>query len=179
MSSAVFLDRDGVINPIVMRDGKPGSPRSMDEFRLEPGARAPLQDLRNAGFRLFVITNQPDIARGWLSLQTLELMNQQVIAHLPVEAIAVCPHDDSDDCRCRKPRPGMLEQFAAAGQIELSRSFMVGDTWRDVQAARAAGCIAIILDRNYNRGDEADYRVASLSEAAQLIIERVELCTTT
>jgi D-glycero-D-manno-heptose 1,7-bisphosphate phosphatase len=173
MARAVFLDRDGVINPLLVRAGKPASPRLLSDFQIEPGARAPLDGLRDAGFRLFVITNQPDIARGLLNPQTLEQMNQQVTTQLPIEAVAVCPHDDHDQCRCRKPRPGMLEKLAADEQIDLRRSFLIGDTWRDVQAARAAGCIAIILDRNYNRADKADYRVGSLAEAAQVIIECV------
>jgi D-glycero-D-manno-heptose 1,7-bisphosphate phosphatase len=173
MERAVFLDRDGVINSVVMRSGKPGSPRLLSEFQIEPGVRAPLERLRDAGFRLFVVTNQPDIARGFLNPQTLERMNQQVITELPIEAVVVCPHDDRDECGCRKPRPGLLDRLAANEQFELGRSFMVGDTWRDVRAARAAGCIAIILDRNYNREDNADYRVGNLAEAAQLIIEHM------
>jgi D-glycero-D-manno-heptose 1,7-bisphosphate phosphatase len=174
MARAVFLDRDGVINSVIMRDGKPGSPRSLSEFQIDPGARTPLQRLRNAGFRLFVITNQPDIARGLLSPQTLERMHQQVITQLPIEAVAVCPHDDRDACRCRKPRPGMLERLAASEHLDLVGSFVIGDSWRDVGAARAAGCTAIILARNYNRGDDADYRVGNLAEATQLILAAVE-----
>jgi len=160
---------------VILRDGKPGSARYLSEFKLEPGVRAPLERLRKAGFKLFIITNQPDIARGLLSRQTLEQMNQRLIAQLPIEAVTVCPHDDSDECPCRKPRPGMLERLAAGTHVELGESFLVGDTWRDVRAARAAGCVAIILDRNYNRGDDADYRVGNLTEAAQLILESVNL----
>jgi D-glycero-D-manno-heptose 1,7-bisphosphate phosphatase len=173
MARAVFLDRDGVINSIIFRGGKPASPRCLDEFQIEPGASAPLQRLRSAGFRLLVITNQPDIARGLLTPQNLQLMHQQMIARLPIDAIAVCPHDDLDRCRCRKPRPGMLERLARTEDVQLGHSFVIGDTWRDVRVARAAGCTAIILDRNYNREDDADYRMANLAEAAQLIIEWV------
>jgi D-glycero-D-manno-heptose 1,7-bisphosphate phosphatase len=174
MARAVFLDRDGVINSVVWRGGEPGSPRSPEEFRIDPGARAPLECLRDAGFRLFVITNQPDLARGFLDQCALKGMNEQLITQLPIEAVAVCPHDDRDECNCRKPQPGMLEQLATDKALELSRSFVIGDTWRDMGAARAAGCIAIILDRNYNCRDDADYRVSNLVEAAQLIIERVK-----
>lgn len=132
---------------------------------------APLECLRASGLRLFVVTNQPDIARGLLEPQTLAQINQQVIARLPIEAIEVCPHDDRDDCRCRKPRPGMLTKLAVRAGVELGNSFVIGDSWRDVQAARAAGCVAILLDRPYNRDDDPDYRVSSLGEAAQLILE--------
>jgi D-glycero-D-manno-heptose 1,7-bisphosphate phosphatase len=170
LQRAVFLDRDGVINSVIFREGKPASPRLLSEFQFEYGIERPLERLKMAGLRLFVITNQPDIARGLIDRQTLNIINQQVMSRLSVEAIEVCPHDDRDDCRCRKPRPGMLIAIADRMGIELTESFVVGDSWRDVQAARAAGCAAIILDRSYNRNDDADFRVTTLGEAAQLIL---------
>lgn len=171
MDRAVFLDRDGVINSVVLRDGKPASPRSLAEFRIEPDIGLPLERLRRSGFRLFAVTNQPDIARGFLDLQTLEQFNRQVMAGLPIEEVCVCPHDDRDCCPCRKPKPGMLMRLAGREGIELAKSFVIGDSWRDAQAARAAGCVAIILDRLYNRNDDTDYRVSDLGQAAQLILE--------
>ncbi len=175
MARAIFLDRDGVINRVVWRRGKPGSPRLVEEFRIDPAVLEPIRALHNAGLRLFVITNQPDLARGLLSWASLQRMNSLLSAQLPVEAIVVCPHDDRDDCDCRKPRPGMLKRIAAERQVELSGAFVIGDTWRDTGAARAAGCTSIILDRCYNRSDEADYRVKNFSEAVQLVIERTRL----
>jgi D-glycero-D-manno-heptose 1,7-bisphosphate phosphatase len=167
---AVFLDRDGVINSVIFRDGKPASPRLLSEFHFERGIERPLQRLKIAGLRLFVITNQPDIARGLMDSQVLDCMNQVLMDRLSVEAIEVCPHDDRDDCRCRKPKPGMLLTIANRAGIDLAESFVVGDSWRDVQAARAAGCAGIILERSYNCDDDADYRVVTLSDAAQLIL---------
>jgi D-glycero-D-manno-heptose 1,7-bisphosphate phosphatase len=167
----VFLDRDGVINSAIFRDGKPASPRLLNEFQLEPDIEPPLERLKAAGLRLFVITNQPDISRGLMDSQALHCMNQTVMSRLHVEAIEVCPHDDRDECCCRKPKPGMLIRLAERAGIELSASFVIGDSWRDTQAARAAGCVSIILDRSYNRNDAADYRLATLSEAAQMILE--------
>jgi D-glycero-D-manno-heptose 1,7-bisphosphate phosphatase len=175
MTRAVFLDRDGVINRLVWRDGRPGSPRSFEEFHLDSSVIQPLEHLHKAGLKLFVITNQPDLARGLLSQASLQRMNHLIFARLPIEAIAICPHDDQDNCDCRKPRPGMLERIAADRQIQLAGSFVIGDTWRDTGAARAAGCSSIILDRHYNRSDEADYRVRDVIEAVQLVIERTRL----
>ena len=160
-----------MINSVVFRDGKPTSPRSLAEFRLEPDIGRPLERLRACGFRLFAVTNQPDIARGFLDLQTLEQFHRQLMAQLPIEEVCVCPHDDRDCCRCRKPKPGMLITVAARADIDLVRSFVIGDSWRDAQAARAAGCVAITLDRPYNRNDETDHRVSGLGQAAQLILE--------
>jgi D-glycero-D-manno-heptose 1,7-bisphosphate phosphatase len=167
---AVFLDRDGVINSVIFRNGKPASPRLLSEFHFECGIEQPLECLKKAGLRLFVITNQPDIARGLMDLQTLNCMNHAVKSRLNVEAIEVCPHDDRDGCRCRKPKPGMLITLADRAEVELADSFVIGDSWRDLQAAHTAGCAGIILDRSYNRDAAADYRVADLSEAAQLIL---------
>lgn len=155
---------------MISRDGKPASPRLLSEFKLESGIEAPLEHLKTAGLRLFVITNQPDIARGRMDPRTLYCMNQAVMSRLCVEAIEVCPHDDRDDCQCRKPKPGMLIALADRADVDLADSFVIGDSWRDAQAARAAGCAGIILDRPYNRNDAADYRVATLSEAAKLIL---------
>jgi D-glycero-D-manno-heptose 1,7-bisphosphate phosphatase len=171
VARAVFLDRDGVINSLVLRGGRPVSPRLLSDFSLEEGVRVTLERLRDAGFRLFVVTNQPDVARGMLSLQLLAQMNEQVMSQLPIERVVVCPHDDYHQCRCRKPRPGMIEELAAETNIELSGSFVIGDSWRDVQAARACGCVGIILDRYYNRNDDADYRVGNIAEAARLILQ--------
>jgi D-glycero-D-manno-heptose 1,7-bisphosphate phosphatase len=155
---------------VIFRNGKPASPRLMSEFHFEYGIERPLESLKMAGLSLFVITNQPDIARGLMNPQTLNCMNQAVTDRLSVEAIEVCPHDDRDDCRCRKPKPGMLIALANRVDIDLARSFVIGDSWRDAQAARAAGCAGIILDRSYNCDDDADYRVVTLSDAAQLIL---------
>ncbi|MBV8772133.1 MAG: HAD-IIIA family hydrolase [Deltaproteobacteria bacterium] len=171
MDRAVFVDRDGVINSVVLRDRQPASPRSLAEFRIEPGIAEPLEQLRASGFRLFAVTNQPDIARGFLDFQTLGQFHRQVIARLPIEAIEVCPHDDRDCCQCRKPKPGMLMTLARREGVELAQSFVIGDSWRDVQAARAAGCVAIMLDRLYNRNDDTDYRVTGLGQAAALILD--------
>jgi len=173
MARAVFLDRDGVINGVVLRGGRPGSPRLLSEFEIDAGVSPPLERLRDAGFRLFVITNQPDIARGLLRPPILEQMNQQMLAQLPVEAVLVCPHDDGDGCGCRKPQPGMLHKLAESEHFDLGQCFMIGDSWRDMGAARAAGCTAIILDRNYNHTEDAEFRVRNLDESVQHIIKSI------
>jgi D-glycero-D-manno-heptose 1,7-bisphosphate phosphatase len=166
---AVFLDRDGVINSVIFRNGRITSPRSLREFSPEPNIAGPLQSLKHDGFKLFVVTNQPDIARGLLNPKILERINRELIAWLPIESIEICPHDDNQACKCRKPKPGMLFALAERSRIELRDSFMIGDSWRDMEAARAALCTAIILDRFYNRNDDADYRVATLGDAVNLI----------
>jgi D-glycero-D-manno-heptose 1,7-bisphosphate phosphatase len=172
--SAVFLDRDGVINKPVFREGRPCAPRQVSEFAIEPDVEQPLRRLRAAGLLLFVVTNQPDVARGQLSLETLGIMNREVLTKLAVEAIKFCPHDDRDGCNCRKPRPQMLLDLASDYHVALDESYMVGDSWKDTQAGKAAGCKSIIIDRPYNREDSADYRVANMNSAANLILGQDE-----
>ncbi|HVN64304.1 MAG TPA: HAD family hydrolase [Candidatus Binataceae bacterium] len=170
MSRAIFLDRDGVINKVVMRGGKPESPRNLTEFEFEPGIEEALQRMRAAGFKLFVVTNQPDIARGLLNPEVLEAMTEQVIAKCRPDGIKICPHDDRDRCECRKPKPGMLIDLAREHGVRLSNSFFIGDSRKDVLAARAAGCKSILLERGYNKNDAADWRVGDLKSAVDLIL---------
>ncbi|NOX54118.1 MAG: HAD family hydrolase [Planctomycetes bacterium] len=167
---AVFLDRDGVINEVIFRNGKPASPRSMDEFRLVDGIRAELDRLRAAGLRLFVVTNQPDVARGLLAPDILDAMTERILAELPVERVLVCPHDNADGCPCRKPQPGMLLEVARCEGVLLTQSYLIGDSWKDIEAARNARCRGILLRREYNRQVRCSLSVDTLQEAVDLIL---------
>jgi D-glycero-D-manno-heptose 1,7-bisphosphate phosphatase len=170
LTRAVFLDRDGVINRAPVRDGVPISPHSVDELELLPGVPDALARLKAAGYALVVTTNQPDIARGRVTRETVEAIHARLLAMLPLDEIRVCPHDDADRCRCRKPLPGLLLQaphYAVAGSV------MVGDRWRDIEAGRAAGCRATILvDHGYGETlpHAPDLRVDSLAGAAEWIL---------
>jgi D-glycero-D-manno-heptose 1,7-bisphosphate phosphatase len=146
---AMFLDRDGVLNRALVRDGIPCSPRTIEEFEILPGVEEALTDLRAAGFVLVVVTNQPDVARGRMSRDALNAMHRALLARLPIDEIRICHHDDADHCLCRKPRPGMLCEAAARWGIDLSRSIMVGDRWRDISAGRAAGCRTFLIGDGY------------------------------
>jgi D-glycero-D-manno-heptose 1,7-bisphosphate phosphatase len=167
----IFLDRDGVINKAVFRDGRPTSPRNLAEFKIDDGVEESLKRLRAAGFKLLVVTNQPDIARGLMPWESLRLMTDRIMETLAVDGVRVCPHDDSDCCACRKPKPGMLVDLAGEHGVELGESYLIGDSWKDTLAARAAGCRSIILDRPYNQGDPANCRVANLAEAVKFILD--------
>ena len=170
---AVFLDRDGVLNEVEVREGRPCPPASVEELKVTPGAHLALQRLKDAGFLLIVVTNQPDVARGTRSRQTVEAMNRAIEASLPVDAFAVCWHDDGDGCGCRKPKPGLLLEAAARDGIDLARSYMIGDRWRDIDAGAAAGCRTILIDRHYREREPSfppDYRVVGILEAAEQIL---------
>ena len=172
MKRAVFLDRDGVLNRSVVRAGRPYAPTSLDEFELLPGVLEALTNLRTAGFVLVVVTNQPDLATGRIRPEVAEAIHQKLRALLPLDDIKVCGHVDEDDCACRKPRPGMLLEAARDWSIDLYRSFIVGDRWRDVAAGKAAGCKTIFVDYGYAEelADRPDFVVTSLPEAVKIIL---------
>jgi len=170
---AVFLDRDGVLNEAVVRGGRPYSPAGLHEFVIPSDVPDALRALRAEGFALIVVTNQPDVARGIQRQAVVEEINAALRAQLPLDAMFVCYHDDSDSCACRKPKPGLLFQAAAEHGIDLARSFMVGDRWRDVEAGRRAGCLTVRIEGHYvEDGPEStpDYIARSLSDAASWIL---------
>jgi D-glycero-D-manno-heptose 1,7-bisphosphate phosphatase len=172
---AVFLDRDGVLNAAVVRGGVPYPPSDADEVEVLPGVEEACRSLREAGFELVVVTNQPDIARGTQTPEAVQRINQALLAALPLDAVMVCPHDDADGCACRKPKPGMLVEAARSRGIDLAASFMVGDRWRDVEAGVRAGCGTVFVDRGYDEPSaHPDVSVSDLGEAAKWILEMGE-----
>lgn len=169
---AVFLDRDGVLNRAIVRNSKPYPPDSLAEIEILPGVREGLEQLQAADYLLIGVTNQPDVARGKQQQAIVEQINQVLLDTLPLLEIRVCYHDDKDRCDCRKPLPGLLLQAAKTHNIELTRSYMIGDRWKDIEAGRRAGCTTILIDYKYDEIEQSppDYRVHSLGEAAHLII---------
>ena len=172
MRRAVFLDRDGVLNSAVVRDGKPYPPASVADLHINPEAPEALTLLSGLGFRLVVITNQPDVGRGTQTEAAVEAMNDHLREHLVVDAFLVCYHDDSAKCECRKPRPGLFYKAAALYDLDLAACYMIGDRWRDVDAGRNAGVTTILIDYRYNerRPDSPPHaHVSSLMEAARWV----------
>jgi D-glycero-D-manno-heptose 1,7-bisphosphate phosphatase len=168
----VFLDRDGVVVIPEFRAGRSFAPRRLEEFRFYPEAAASLQKLKSAGFLLAVITNQPDVGHGLVSRSEVDAMHEIMARDLPVDAIKACFHRQSDHCGCRKPKPGMILEAAAELDIDLRKSFMVGDRGSDVEAGRAAGCITVFIDLGYAEPPDApDFVVHSVAEAADVILE--------
>ena len=173
MHRAVFLDRDGVINKAYMVDGKPYPPRNLDELELIPGVDHAILQLRDHDYFCIVITNQPDVARGKTSRETVESIHQFLIQNLAIHEIISCYHDDHENCDCRKPKPGLLLKASKDLEINLSTSLMIGDRWRDIYAGQAAGCECYFIDRQYTeREPVAPYtRVKSLLDVALMIME--------
>lgn len=170
---AVFLDRDGVINRPVVCNGKPYPPRNTAELEILPGVVEAVERLRAAGFLALVVTNQPDVARGKTTRESVEAIHRELAARVPVDGIFACLHDDPDQCACRKPAPGMLVEAAARYGVDLAASYMVGDRWRDVEAGRRAGCRVLWIDWGYdeNRPEVGPEEIViSLAEAAERIL---------
>jgi D-glycero-D-manno-heptose 1,7-bisphosphate phosphatase len=167
----VFLDRDGVLNRGIWRDGVPHPPPSADALEILPGVPDALTRLRAAGFRLIVVTNQPDVARGTQTRQAVEAIHARLLSLLPLDEIRVCYHDDADACACRKPKPGLLTQ---GPPVNFRKSVMVGDRWRDIEAGRNAGCATVLVEGGQTEPlrHEPDVRVSSLGEAADWILTR-------
>ena len=175
LKKAVFLDRDGVINNSVVKDGKPYPPSSIEQLEILPKVPEALEKLRESGFFLICVTNQPDVARGTQTREAVEQIHCALLKKLPLHDIVVCYHDDIDNCQCRKPLPGMLIAAAEQYSIDLGKSFMVGDRWRDVEAGQNAGCRTVLIEYGYEERDPSnppDMKVGLLNEAADWILQQ-------
>ncbi len=184
---AVFIDRDGTLNEMVYDEvhGLLDSPRKPEQVMLMPGAGAFLKGVRALGYRIVVVTNQPGIAKGTLSAEDLQAVNQRLSELLAAQGgawddLQVCTHHSRSGppCDCRKPKPGMLLRAAEEHRLDLGKSWMVGDGLVDVQAGRAAGCRTILLAKvkvqEIERfismeGAEPDFVAAGLDEALPII----------
>ena len=169
---AVFIDRDGVVNKVRLRDGRPLPPAGMHELELLPGAGQAVNTLRAAGYLVIVVTNQPDVVLGLQKREVVEAMHQCIQQSMVLDDIKVCYHIDEDGCACRKPKPGMLVEAASEWSIDLEQSFMIGDRWRDIDAGKAAGCRTILVKAKYaeRQAVDPDFVVDSLLEASGLIL---------
>ncbi len=172
---AVFLDRDGTLNVQIIRGGKPYPPDTLAEFQLFPGAAGECARLKAAGYLLVVATNQPDVGRGTQAQAVVEAMHARLLELIPtLDRIEVCYHPGREvPSTHRKPAPGMLRDAAAALGIDLTRSWMVGDRWGDIDAGHAAGCRTIFIDHGYTERAPArppEFTVKSLAGAVGIIL---------
>ncbi len=174
---AVFLDRDGVLNRSLVRDGKPYPPSTLAEFEIYPEVPQACQQLKIAGFLLVVVTNQPDVGRGTLAPEKVEAIHSKMMAELPIDQVEVC-YDAGGGAASefRKPAPGMILKAARELSIDLAKSYMVGDRWRDIDCGHNAGCTTIFIDRGYSEElrQKPHFRAGNLAEAAAIILEHAK-----
>jgi D-glycero-D-manno-heptose 1,7-bisphosphate phosphatase len=171
---AVFLDRDGVLNVQLVRDGKPYAPERLEDFTLYEGVPAACRALKAAGFVLVVATNQPDVGRGLVARGVIESMHERLLALVPEIDRVEVSYDPGGGERSprRKPEPGMLLDAAQALGLDLKRSWMVGDRWRDVECGKRAGVRTVFIDYGYSDEYDTspDFTVKAFQEAVAVII---------
>jgi len=169
---AAFLDRDGVLNRLRLENGVLRPPANAEGLELLPHVPEALALLADRGLLLVVVTNQPGVARGTLVRDDLDAIHARLRSLLPLHDVFACDHDDGGGCACRKPLPGLLLQAAALHAIDLPRSFMIGDRWKDVAAGRAAGCTTFLLPQPHSERTRCppDHEAPDLLAAAREIV---------
>lgn len=199
MNRGVFLDRDGAINELIYYPGHGvvDSPFTVEQFRLIPGVGEAINEFHELGFKVIVVSNQPGMAKGYLSQKTFDRIRKKMSNELAKEGASFdgeyyCFHHPEAkverlkaNCGCRKPKPGLLLQAAKDLNIDLPRSWMIGDGLTDVQAGKSAGCQTILLGRMKcelcHLMDEQDARpdfiAGNLFEAANLVKSQKTLRT--
>jgi len=168
---AVFFDRDGVLIDTFVKDGAPIADNNFDSLKFVEGAIEVCQSLTAANIEMFMITNQPDISRGKVSLGDVLAINEVVKETCRLTDVSLCAHDDDANCSCRKPKSGMIVELASKHQIDLSSSMVVGDRWRDIDAGTDAGCLTIFIDYGYNETlrSQPTWKVSSMIQAGLIL----------
>ncbi len=141
---AIFLDRDGVINKLILESGISRSPRLIEEFIINSEIPHFIATFKNLGYLILVITNQPEVSRGLVSKEQVEEFHRLIFDLLVIDDIFVCWHDKDDECSCRKPKPGLLIEAKQKYDIDMVNSFFIGDRTIDFDAAKAAGTNGIL-----------------------------------
>jgi histidinol-phosphate phosphatase family protein len=174
MNKAVFLDRDGVINRSAPTEGEYIT--RWEQMQILPGVVEAIALLNRFGFRVIVVSNQRCVAKGQLTLSELDSIHQRMCNDLAavgarIDKVYYCPHEELPPCSCRKPQPGMLFAAASEHQVDLSSSWMIGDSEKDVEAGRRAGCrTARILTTQVSAAGNVDVLARSLLEAVHQIL---------
>jgi D-glycero-D-manno-heptose 1,7-bisphosphate phosphatase len=145
MKRAVFVERDAILNEVRTGPKNQITPLTLEEFRVNQKAVEPMRRLKAVGFVLIGTTNQPGLSRGYQSRRELDRMHDLLRRTFPLDDLLVCPHDETDHCPCRKPRPGLLIEAAFKWHLNLDHSFVISDKWQDAEAARTAGCTSLLL----------------------------------
>ena len=170
LHKALFLDRDGILNRVIMRGEKVSSPWLASEFKVIDEAKQLVSHAKQNQFLTIVVTNQPDVSKGLINQVELEIMHQQIQDEFEVDAIEVCTSVDNADPR-RKPNPGMLFEASKNLNVDLAQSFFIGDSDKDIIAGKNAGVKTILLQTDYNTAihGTGDFNCNSLLEARQIV----------
>lgn len=162
MKTAIFIERDGILNLPKVEGQYQIAPRTAEELVLNRAALEPLRELKQAGYMLIATTNQPGISRGYISRREVDLMHAIISKAFPLDDIFMCPHDEWDRCPCRKPRPGLFREAAFKWQLDLDHSIVVSDKWQDAKAAQNAGCTSLLVESPWNGTGHHDFILPDL-----------------
>lgn len=171
---AVFLDRDGTLIDIIHRPDfvkKFTAPFTYDELRFVSHVQEALEFLRTQGFMRIMVTNQPDVANGYMTELEWYRIHCQVLDILRPDDFFMCRHTSDANCPFKKPSPMMLKAAADKWGIDPSQSYMVGDTSADMDAGRAAGCKTVLIRTFYNSDTQGDFEITRLADLVDLFKE--------
>ena len=165
-NKAFFFDRDGILNKSIIKNHKPYSPRFPKELILNRELLSFIKKLKNKGFLIFVVSNQPDIKKGKLSKYSLKIINSIIKKYFLIDEIYICSHEKNDNCKCRKPKPGMLIEASKKWNVDLKKSFLIGDRWKDITAGTIMNCTTIFIDYNYRESKprNSNYNFINISK---------------
>ena len=168
MKSAIFFDRDGILNQLVNRDHGEYSPQNFIDFKISNNAKKITEYTSSLGFLNIVVSNQPDISRGMLEMAELNKMTAELYNKLVIDDVFYCLHDDNM-CECRKPLPGLI--FAAQNKwnIDLNASLMIGDTQKDFYAAKNANIDFYLISHTLNSNIKVKNRIKDIIEIINII----------
>jgi D-glycero-D-manno-heptose 1,7-bisphosphate phosphatase len=150
MKTAAFIERDSVLNAVRVEKQQPVSPMTLADFHVNQAAIPLLKQLKAAGLLLIATTNQPGLSRGYQARRELDRMHELLRATFALDDLLVCPHDAADNCTCRPPKPGLLVEAGFKWRLNLDHCFMISNKWQDGEAARTAGCTALLLQSPWN-----------------------------
>ena len=151
MRKAIFWDRDGIINQITIKGGKSMSPRKFSDFKVFPFIHDLLSEIKKLGYLNLIFTNQPDISRGLMEAEELNLMHNFLLNNYPISKIYFCPHSNEDNCSCRKPLPGMIYSGIKDFSLDTQNCYVVGDRITDIIAGNSGGINNLyLLKKSYS-----------------------------
>jgi D-glycero-D-manno-heptose 1,7-bisphosphate phosphatase len=171
MKQAVFIERDGVLNAIRVEKQQQVTPLTLEDFKLREEAAPLLKKLKAAGLILIATTNQPGLSRGYLSRRELDRMHERLRKAFPLDEILVCPHDETDRCPCRKPKPGLFTEAAFKWHLNLDHSYVISDKWQDAEAARIAGCTSLLMESPWVGKVHRDFLLPNLAAIVEKILQ--------
>src|SRR5437764_15217711 len=170
MKQGVFIKRDGILNQVRVEGQHQVGPLTLEELRINKAAVPLLTKLKMSGLLLIATTNQPGLSRGYQNRRELDRMHDLLRKTFVLDDILVCPHDETDCCPCRKPKPGLLVEAAFKWHLDLDRSFVISDKWQDAEAARPAGCTSLLINSPFVGKVHRDFVLEDLSAVVEKIL---------